>query len=925
MAATTKFKLATELEIRESIADIRAALADGPILHNIWGFFSPKNEQLFTLLGDVTFMQAVLLEGDPEVSSYSVQVESDADENQAYGRILVVQKLDGTVEWLFCCRNASVAKQGKSKFLPQLEKERARAATVGACFVVSTERDLASRMTEFWNWLALSTAMTRARDFSQENEFQILSSYMKKQKSCSFHRAIGMSGVDPALMIAVIAKQLAFGQLKCDLKNQPLNISTEFRLNDDYSCADIPRATTKAWESVYQSAKMLQRNRRTAFVPEMWRDLALWPAPSIENLANPDAYRRNKKAVEMYLANRDFAAIRQQTGLGEDWVRELAIHCVKPHHDGRIRGFRALVRYSRHENYTRSAPVPSSNIHEGVKGGYAGAMTQLFQKFPELLSLIEAHVLATSKSFRENPLTARVRWIDLKDEAHRFLKAKGVSALNYPFNTRDQGYATIAEIARSLLFKRPLKFIKSRYGPDTARLAEMRRDEPSLILPTASFQILEADFHKHDSATTVEIETPIGGTVDAPVPRFWIGCAVDTYQRAILAASDSFETQTTESCVLDLIDAAISPPEPIEDLKKRSGCEDGCWQPNQILPSLSWHAWDIIKLDRAWAHKSTSVLSKLISTVGCAVCFGRSRAWWARAIVERTFRELTAKGSQRLSTTYGTGPGDQNRQKPEETAVNVRLRRSEICNLAKSIVREINCTDKEGNFWEAPLDVLKRSDSHSKYFPRPLPIPRQTDRPTLWATVTEKVEAYPKHGVPPSVRVHRCRYYGDELGSAWSLVGELVVLEISRSDIQIARAINPRTGDIIGAIKPEKRWRDIHLSWQNFLMLQKFGRIKRDHNKPESATNTFISDRERKLFGKSEKNPSEAKKAASEIDKLKANINGNTTQQNEASDSYEHQSGVARDLKSGTLEEKESSLNLAALLGPAPEIKSFSR
>lgn len=925
MAETTKIALATELEIRERIADIRSALADGPILPNIWGFYSPKNEQLITLLGDITFIQAVLLEGDAEVDSYSVLAETDADENQAYGRMLLVRKRDGTVEWLFCCRYESTAKHANSRFKVLLEKERARAASAGGCFIVRTEKDLALRMTEFWNWLALSTAMTRARDFSLENELQILSSHMAKQKSCSFHGAIGMAGVDPALMIAAIAKQLAFGRLKCDLKNQPLNVGTEFRLGDESSGADIPIAKATVRETVAHSARILPRNRRTAFVPETWRDLAAWPAPSIENLADADAYRRNKNAVEMYLANRDFVAIQQQTGLGEDWVRELAKKCVKLHHDGRILGFRALVRYSRHEAYTRRAPLAASNIHDGNTGGYAGAMTQLFVKFPELLSLIEAHVLATSARLRDHPLTARVRWIDLKDEVHRFLKAKGVGTQEYPFNTRDRGYATIAEIARSLLFKRPIKFIKSRYGRDAARWAEVQRGEPSLIEPTASFQVLEADFHKHDSAATVELESPKGGTVDAPVPRFWIGCAVDAYQRAILGTSDSFEAQTTESCVLDLIDAAIAPPEPLDELKELRGCEDGCWQPNQIFPQFSWHAWDIIKLDRAWAHKSTGVLSKLVSTVGCAVCFGRPRAWWARSIVERTFRELTANGSQRLSTTYGTGPGDARRQKPEENAVIARLRRSEICILAKSIVREMNGSVKEGNFWDAPLEVLRRSDSHSKYFPKPLPIPRQTDRPTLWATVEEKVEAYPQRGIPPCVRVHGCRYYGDELSAAWSLVGEKIILEISRRDIQIARAINPRTGEVIGAIRPEKRWKGVHISWQNFRMLQKFGRMKRDHQKPENATNAFISERQQKLFGKGKKKPTDAKRAASEIDKLKADINGNPALQNTASNSYEQQAGAASDLQCDASEDCESSLDLTALLGPAPEIKSFSR
>lgn len=925
MSKDTKVTLATEFEIRESIADIRAALQEGPFLPNIWGFYSPKNEKLITLLGDLTFIQAVLLEGDPEVISYSVQSEIDTEEDHSFGRLLVALKHDGAMDWLFCCRHESTTKSSPTKFKAILEKERVRAEKAGGRFCVRTEKDFASRMTEFWNWLALCTAMTRARDFNQENEFAILSSHLKEHKSCSFHGAMGMPKVDPALMVAATAKQLALGLIKCDLRNQSLNAGTEFWLGEATGQRTLHPSKEAAQVIPDQTKIILPTNRRTASVPDLWRALSSWPAPNPDNLVDSDAYRRNKKAVEMYLANRNFAEIKLHTGLREDWVRGLAKKCLCPHHDGRIFGFRALVRYSRTGGYNRQAPLASSNLHEGKKGGYAGAMTLLLQSFPDLLALIEAHVLETRKKFRDSPLTARVRWIDLKDEIHSYLRTKGLRDRDYPFNTRDQGYATLSEIGRSLLFKRPLKFIKSRYGHDAARLAEVQRGQSSLIQPVASFQILEADFHKHDSATTVELESPIGGTVDAPVPRFWIGCAVDAFQRAILATTDSFELQTTESCVLDLVDAAIAPPDPIEELRELKGCEDGYWQPNQIFPPFAWHAWDIIKLDRAWAHKSTNVLSKLVSTTGCAVCFGRPRAWWARSIVERTFRELTARGAQRLSTTYGTGPGDPRREKPEENAIAVRLRRNEICTLAKSIVREINSSVREGNFWESSLDVLKRSDSSSKYFPKPMPIQRKTDRPTLWATVIEKVEAYPAKGINPSVRVKGCRYHGDELERAWSLVGEKIILEIARHDIRIARAINPKTGELIGAVKPEKRWRDVRINWQNFLMLQKFGRIKRDHQRPENATNEFIANRQKKVFGKGAESPSEAKKAASELNKLENSMNGDGPCQKDDAAPFNQAPAEESGNGSVSFNEKKIGLNLSKLLGPAPEIKSFSR
>lgn len=54
-----KSELATDLQIREQIAEVRAALElRGSYLPNIWVFYSNKNKQLLTIFGDVTFNSA---------------------------------------------------------------------------------------------------------------------------------------------------------------------------------------------------------------------------------------------------------------------------------------------------------------------------------------------------------------------------------------------------------------------------------------------------------------------------------------------------------------------------------------------------------------------------------------------------------------------------------------------------------------------------------------------------------------------------------------------------------------------------------------------------------------------------------------------------------------------------------------------------
>lgn len=918
--------LATEIEIRNGVAKLREALTDGPILPNIWYFYSNKNRTKLTLVGDVAFMQAVLLEGDPTVSAYSVMPEyAENMWKGSYGRDLLISVHGKYRYWYLCGRYENLIKSPSKNIKERFEKTRLSADKFNAEFHIRTERDLIGRTTEFWNWLTLCASMTRARGFSLEKECSTIFQYLEIHKSCTFETATRLSNVDHSLMIATIANGLAGGLIQCNLAKQPLNLDTEFYLALKSNVSDKPQNAVDNVPVKIQQTWNIPINRRTAQIPDAWRDLSSWPEPNVELLLDSECFRRNKKAVEMYIAGRDFISIEKATGIREDWTRQLFKKCLRTHHDGRIMGFRGLVKYLRKEGYERRAPLPSSNIHEANYGGYAGAMFQLFRRFPEQLpAIIEAYVLDCRRyrlQFREY----RIRWIDLQERVLSFLKEQGIEETDYPFNTRDRGYSTITKIGRSLLYNNPIKFINSRSGKEAERRTQMGKGIPPLIQATGPFQILELDFHKHDTAAIVEIETPRGAIIDAPIPRWWIGFMVDTFNKAVLATSDSFEKQTTESCVLDLIDAAVSPPDPIEMLKEYKDCQDGYWQPNQILPEFAWHGWDILKMDRAWAHSSRGVLSKVIATSGCAVCFGQPRAWWLRSDVERAFRALTSQGAQRLPTTFGSGPTDTRRRSPEQQAVDLRVRRTEICNLAKAIVREMNNTAGEGGFWESAIASLSRTQETPTYFPRPLPAAKQLDRPTLWVTLETKVEADPKRGITPHVRVQRMRYRGPELAKAWGLVGLPVILEVSRHDINHARVTLPRTGEIIGYVRPEKRWAPYRISWQTLLMLQKFGRMKRSHSRPGSATTQFMDSRQKQLMKKGKGRSSNAKNAAADIAKLNADANASENlthvqvqqQKNKLPVNYE-------DMNEFDDVEQESS-DLEKLLVAGPIINSFSR
>ena len=362
-------------------------------------------------------------------------------------------------------------------------------------------------------------------------------------------------------MLAAIARALANGELHSDLATRPLSVETRLSSATETHSLLRCRGAIAYIGKPDLPADLLPVTRRTACVPEIWRDLAKWPAPNENFLQDAATYRKNKRAIEMYLSGRDFEAIFIETAIKEDWVRALVRKCLAIHFDGQINGFRAAIKYGLRSGYNRHAPPPNSNMHEARKSGYAGAFVQLLGRFPdELMDIIESYVLKIRNEDIKQLHEAKISWVNLKNNILRFLKKKGVLEGEYPFNVRDQGYSSIAALGRAFLFKKPFRFISARMGKEAGRRSCIGKGIPPLIQAHGPFQIVELDFHKHDAAAIVDVDRPTGLCIACPVPRTWIGCIVDTYNGAIIGSSDSFESQTTETCVLDLIDSAIAPP-----------------------------------------------------------------------------------------------------------------------------------------------------------------------------------------------------------------------------------------------------------------------------------------------------------------------------------------------------------------------------
>lgn len=197
---------------------------------NIWIFDSPKNEKRISIQGDVAFMHIVLLEGDVSVISYDVEPEpvySVIDGETRQTKLdAIVRFRDGHEEWWEFKRSKDIGagRQGRSK--AQLSAQAQAAQVAGIKYEIKTENNLRGREILFDNWLTLCAAMTRARTCATFTEEYQLRRTLNAVRRTTFGSLLSCPDIDPALMIAAVARNLAAGTLKTDLKDSLFGLNS---------------------------------------------------------------------------------------------------------------------------------------------------------------------------------------------------------------------------------------------------------------------------------------------------------------------------------------------------------------------------------------------------------------------------------------------------------------------------------------------------------------------------------------------------------------------------------------------------------------------------------------------------------------------------------------------------------------------------
>jgi hypothetical protein len=213
---------------QSTVAPLTAIRGRAQKVSNLWIFDSPKNNRRVTVSGDVAFLHLILLEGDADVVGYDFiddPFKITSNSSKGYVRL---RHLDRKDTWLTLGRHRPRDSAGASAGQDEDSLE-SKAKEAGVTLIHRTELELSDRATLIDNWITLCAIMTRARSYPSHIERDRFLSCMTKHGSPRVVDLLAEPGIDPAMMLAVIAKALQSGRYVADLDRATFGLHTHIR------------------------------------------------------------------------------------------------------------------------------------------------------------------------------------------------------------------------------------------------------------------------------------------------------------------------------------------------------------------------------------------------------------------------------------------------------------------------------------------------------------------------------------------------------------------------------------------------------------------------------------------------------------------------------------------------------------------------
>lgn len=535
-----------------------------------------------------------------------------------------------------------------------------------------------------------------------------------------------------------------------------------------------------------------------AALTEEQRDKSKWPTVDVASLDPKDVprFERQRAAINDYVDGHSYRAIRRAHGISRNRMWMLRDRFLAKHEDGRIYGERALIPYTHVKPYERRADITARP--SGARGGHSGALTQLFERFPELKEFIDGLFFKQRK-----PGVVHESRIPVKALHKRFLdKCRALGITNgYPFTTKCLGRRALGKYLVRLSHKQTERAITARYGANAARRYEATGEGQSAVRP---YQCVQFDGHKIDGEFTIRVKHPHVGEVPVSCPRIWLLAMIDVFSRAVLAYLIVLRLEYRALDVTRCIQRAVAPWKPrtftIPGLRypERGGFPSG------VFPQLAWAAWDEFGMDNAKANLADVTLEALISKMRARVNPGAVGAIERRAIIERLFLTFEENGIHRLPSTTGSHPKDPRRQKPDHAALKYDIRLEHLEDLVEVIFAQYNATPHAALGNRTPFEVIEH------YFAtggkvRSLAEADRHDAAFLHVRDVRTIRGDVKKSRKPYIEYEYGIYRNEVLARSPDLIGTPLTLHVNPDDLRCIRAFLPN-GTELGVLTVQPPW-----------------------------------------------------------------------------------------------------------------------
>jgi putative transposase len=540
--------------------------------------------------------------------------------------------------------------------------------------------------------------------------------------------------------------------------------------------------------------------------------LADWPGVDERALPEPQRilFRKRSQAVALYADGRKLHDVESASAVHRATLRRLIARALRPHPDGRLWGYRALVPNERVQPYERTA---APRVLVDGKAGNAGAFAQLLQRHPSLAKQLRAEV--TSGRVHLQPGGQRGRMAGLKAAIGRFHQAcreLGLRAGDYPLNQQDKAVRSLARTLRGWLdddFALSARASGTRIKPASA----LRQSARAAL---DAYDTVEFDAHKLDLRLKVVLEQdPLGGEHSLEIERLWLLVVIDVATRCVLGWTLSFGRECDRFDAIETIKRALVPAEtPVLTLPGLSLMASGGFV-SQVLPQTQFACWRQIRLDNARAHLATTSLDVLCETLGCTADFGPAYEPDDRPFIERFFGTLTTTLSRRLPGAVPLRSRQDQakalaRLQGKKDSLRLMVTAQELQELLEVTIWNYHGTPHAGLGGLTPLEMMSR---HVLGIRRPavrlrlLPAPMRQQPALLHDPVMCQVRGQAARGEKPHITYMHVRYTSLELARRVGLVGRSLRVHADPQDLR-QLVVATESGEILEPLQASGAWRE---------------------------------------------------------------------------------------------------------------------